>query len=89
MRPESGSRTSTGNAWRTGDERYPSLCAFHEEPLVRAKYGAGGELLVIACNPFNRGAQQVEVRDPDSGRTERFELAGDFPVVLRFPARAE
>lgn len=82
-------RTSTNQVWRTGDERYPSYCSYHKEPLVRAKYAASGdELLVIACNPYNRGLQHVEARDPRTGRTETFDLVSDYPVIRRFPATA-
>ena len=79
-------RTSTGQVWRTGDERYPSYCNFYQEPLIRAKQSAdGSEWLIIACNPYNRSVQQVSVRTPDAKTPIQFELIGDYPVILRYP----
>ncbi|HEY9171225.1 MAG TPA: hypothetical protein VI136_02970 [Verrucomicrobiae bacterium] len=79
-------KTSKGNTWRVGDERYPSFVNFYKEPLVRAKPSADGKtLLVVACNPHNLGSERVWLRLP--GRVEEFslELAGDYPVIKRFP----
>ena len=77
-------RTSTGKAWRTGDERFPSFCNFHKEPLVRAKKSAdGSEWLVIACNPYNQGVQTVRVRTSPSTELPPFELIGDYPAIRR------
>lgn len=78
-------RTSTHHSWRTGDQRYPSYCNFHKEPLVRAKASADGkELLVIACNPYNKGAQTVDIRLPGSDRHYTMKLAADYPAIRRF-----
>ena len=80
--------TSTNGVWRTGDERYPSYASLHKEPLVRAKVSRDGKtLLVVACNPHNKGVEQVRVRR--SGGTEEygFQLVGDWPVIQRFPVR--
>ena len=54
-------RTSKNNVWRVGDERYPSYVNFYKEPLVRVKLSADGKtLLVVACNPHNKGVEQVQ-----------------------------
>jgi len=77
--------TSTHQTWRTGDARYPSFCNYYKEPLVRAKYSADKtELLVIACNPHNKHAQQLEVKDPATGKQVTLDLAGDYPQIQRF-----
>ncbi len=78
-------RTSTGEVWRTGDERYPSYCNYYKEPLVRVKASAdGSEWLVIACNPHNRGVQDVCLRSSDSRTPLSFALIGDYPAIERF-----
>ncbi|MHB1000613.1 MAG: hypothetical protein ACYC27_15340 [Armatimonadota bacterium] len=80
--------TSTNKIWRTGDNRYPSYCSFYKEPLVRAKYSAkGNEILIVACNPYNKGSQTVKIRDPKTGKTFTFNLAGDYPVLKRLPVK--
>lgn len=80
-------RTSTNGAWRTGDERYPSYASLHKEPLVRVKLSADGKtLLVIACNPHNKGVEHVRVRRPGDTREHGFTLVGDWPIVQRFRA---
>ncbi|MBI5831910.1 MAG: hypothetical protein HZB16_06275, partial [Armatimonadetes bacterium] len=77
--------TSTGNAWRVGDERYPSYVNFHHEPLARVKLSADGQtLLAIACNPYNTGVQQVRLRRPGDAREVALTLVGDYPAVRRF-----
>lgn len=77
--------TSTNNVWRTGENRYPSYCNYYKEPLVRAKYSANGkELLVIACNPYNKGVQTLKVKDPKSAKQVSLELVGDYPAIKRF-----
>ncbi|HML75161.1 MAG TPA: hypothetical protein PKB02_11790 [Anaerohalosphaeraceae bacterium] len=77
--------TSQGKTWRVDKERYPSYCNYYQEPLVRAKFsGDRGELLVVACNPYNRGVQTVRVREPGAQREVSFELIGDYPVIKRF-----
>ncbi|HEY3415053.1 MAG TPA: hypothetical protein VGM51_18620 [Armatimonadota bacterium] len=81
-------RTSDNDVWRTGDERYPSYASLHKEPLVRAKLSADRKtLLAIACNPYNKGVEQVRIRL--AGRTEEygFQLVGDWPIIQRFPVR--
>jgi hypothetical protein len=79
-------KTSKGNVWRMGDERYPSYVNFHKEPLVRTKLsGDGKTLLVLACNPHNQGVEQVRVRRPGGAEEYGFELVGDFPIIKRFP----
>jgi hypothetical protein len=79
-------RTSKNNAWRTGDERYPSFVSFNKEPLVRTKLSADGKtLLVLACNPHNKVVEQVRVRRPGNAEEYNFELVGDFPIIKRFP----
>ena len=78
-------RTSTGQVWRTGDERYPSYCNYYKEPLVRVKASEdGSQWLVIACNPHNRGVQEVCLRGPDSGTPISFDLIGDYPTIKRY-----
>ncbi len=78
-------RTSTGQVWRTGDERYPSYCNYYKEPLVRVKASTdGSEWLVIACNPHNRGVQDVCLRSPDSRTPISFALIGDYPAIKRY-----
>lgn len=78
-------KTSTGQVWRTGDERYPSYCNFYQEPLIRAKQSAdGSEWLVIACNPYNCGVQQVSLRSRGVTAPLEFELRGDYPTIRRF-----
>jgi hypothetical protein len=82
-------RTDKNGVWRTGDERFPSYANFHKEPLVRTKLSADGRtLLVVACNPHNQGLDKVRVRRPGSVEEIGFELAGDFPVIKRFPVKA-
>ena len=79
-------KTAEGNVWRTGDARYPSYVNFYQEPLVRIKLSTNGKtLLVIACNPYNQGVEQVRVRRPGNAKEYTFELAGDFPIIKRFP----
>lgn len=74
------------DAWRTGDERYPSYVNFYKEPLIRTKLSANGKtLLVIACNPYNMGVEKVSVRRPGTKAVYSFELVGDFPIIKRFP----
>ena len=78
--------TSTNGVWRVGDERYPSFVSFHKEPLVRVKLsGDGKTLLVVACNPHNKGVEQVRIRRPGGSEEYRFQLVGDFPIIQRFP----
>ncbi len=78
--------SSRNGVWRTGDERYPSYVNLHKEPLVRVKpSGDGRTLLVVACNPYNTGVEQVRVRRPGSTEEYGFELVGDFPIIKRFP----
>jgi hypothetical protein len=82
-------RTSKNNTWRVGDERYPSFVNLQKEPLVRTKLSADGKtLLVLACNPHNKGVEQVRVRRPGQGEEYGFELAGDYPIIKRFPVRS-
>jgi hypothetical protein len=77
---------SRGNAWRVGDERYPSYANLHKAPLVRTKLsGDGRTILVVACNPYNKGVERVRVRRPGVAEEYAFELAGDFPIIKRFP----
>lgn len=79
-------RTSKNKVWRTGDERYPSYVNYYKEPLVRAKLsGDSKTLLVVACNPYNKGVEQVSVRVPGSTAEYSFELVGDYPIIKRFP----
>jgi len=79
-------KTSKGNVWRVGDERYPSYANFHKEPLVRAKLSADGKtLLVVACNPHNKGREHVRIRRPGTAPEHGFDLVGDFPLIQRFP----
>jgi hypothetical protein len=78
-------RTSKDNAWRTGDERYPSYVNFYQEPLVRTKLSSDGKtLLLLACNPHNKALEKVQVRRPGGTEEFAFELVGDFPVIKRF-----
>ena len=77
--------TAENKVWRTGDERYPSFVNYYKEPLVRTKLSADGKtLLVIACNPHNKGVEQVKVRRPGDAAETGFELVGDFPLIKRF-----
>lgn len=77
--------TSNGNVWRTGDDRYPSFCNHYREPLVRLKKSLDGtRWLVIACNPYNTGVQQVKVRCPGEKEVVSFELIGDYPVIKQY-----
>ncbi len=77
--------SSTGSLWRTDLNRYPSYCNYYHEPLVRAKYSEDkSELLVIACNPYNRAIQQVRIREPNTDQEVVFELIGDYPVIKRY-----
>ncbi len=77
--------TSTNQIWRTDDDRYPSYCNLYHEPLVRVKYSTDRtELLVIACNPYNKTSQQLKVKDPQSDRQVALELAADYPTIQRF-----
>ena len=79
-------RTDRNKTWRIGDERYPSYVNYHKEPLVRTKLSADGRtLLLVACNPHNKGVEQVRVRRPGTTGEYGFELVGDFPVIQRFP----
>ena len=81
-------KTSKGNVWRVGDERYPSYVNFYKEPLVRTKLSADGKtLLVVACNPHNQGVEQVRVRRPGGAEEYGFELVGDFPIIKRFAVK--
>jgi hypothetical protein len=78
-------RTSTNGVWRTGDERYPSYVNYYKEPLARVKLSANGKtILVVACNPYNKGVQKVQVRRPDGKESYSFQLVGDFPIIQRF-----
>jgi hypothetical protein len=78
-------RTSKYNIWRVGDERYPSYVNFYKEPLIRVKLSANGKtLLVLACNPYNMGVEQVTIRRPGAAEKYTFELVGDFPIIKRF-----
>ena len=71
--------------WRTGDNRYPSYVNYYKEPLVRTKLSADGNtLLVIACNPYNKGVENVSIRRPGETEEYHFELVGDFPIIKRF-----
>ena len=75
-----------GDIWRTGDNRYPSYANYYKEPLVRTKLSADGNtLLVIACNPYNKGVENVSIRRPGETGEYHFELVGDFPIIKRFP----
>jgi hypothetical protein len=77
--------TSTNGVWRTGDERYPSFASLNKEPLVRVKLSADGKtLLVVACNPHNKGVEEVRVRRPGTTHEVKFRLVGTWPVVGRF-----
>jgi hypothetical protein len=81
--------TSTGKNWRVGDERYPSYANFYKEPLARIKLSADGKtLLMVACNPHNKGVQTVRVRRPGATEEYEFKLVGDFPIIQRFPVTA-
>ncbi len=78
--------TEKNHTWRTGNQRYPSFVNFYQEPLIRVKLSTDGKtILVVACNPHNKGIENVRIRR--SGETEEFEfqLAGDFPILRRFP----
>ncbi|HPS02750.1 MAG TPA: hypothetical protein PLA90_14525, partial [Candidatus Sumerlaeota bacterium] len=78
--------TSTGKTWRVGDERYPSYANYYQEPLARIKLSADGKtLLLVACNPHNKGVQTVRVRRPGTAEECEFKLVGDFPIIQRFP----
>jgi hypothetical protein len=82
-------KTSRGNVWRVGDERYPSYVNLHKEPLVRTKLSEDGKtLLVVACNPYNQGVEQTRIRRPGKAEEYGFELVGDFPIIRRFPVTA-
>jgi hypothetical protein len=79
-------RPSKSNVWRVGNERFPSFASLHKEPLVRTKLSADGKtLLVLACNPHNQDVEQVSVRRPGGAEEFGFTLAGDFPIIRRFP----
>ncbi len=79
-------RTSRNKVWRVGDQRFPSFASLNKEPLVRVKLSADGKtLLVIACNPHNQDVEQVTIRRPGTAQEYAFELAGDFPIIKRFP----
>ncbi|HEY3267931.1 MAG TPA: hypothetical protein VGM37_13455 [Armatimonadota bacterium] len=83
-------RASANGAWRIGDERYPSYVSLHKEPLVRAKLSRDGNtLLVIACNPFNKGVESVRIRRPGRAEEYAFQLVGDWPIIRRFPVGAK
>ncbi len=78
-------QTATNRVWRINDERFPSYVSLHKEPLVRTKLSADGKsLLVLACNPHNRGVERVRVRRPGTAKDYAFELVGDFPLIKRF-----
>jgi len=80
--------TSTGQTWRTEDECFPSYCNLFREPLVRVKPSTdGSEWLVLACNPYNRGIQQLSLRGPGVIQPMQVELIGDYPVIQRFRTR--
>jgi len=82
-------KTSKGNVWRIGDERYPSYVNLYKEPLVRTKLSEDGKtLLVLACNPHNQGVEQARIRRPGKAEEYGFELVGDFPIIKRFPITA-
>ena len=82
-------QTSKNNIWRTGDERYPSYVNFHKEPLTRVKLSADGKtLLVMACNPHNKGVEKVRIRRPGATEEFEFQLVGDFPIIRRFPVES-
>ncbi len=81
-------RTSTHGVWRIGDERYPSYASYLKEPLVRVKLaGDRKTLLVVACNPFNKGVEQVRVRRSGTREEVEFQLVGDYPIIKRFRVR--
>ena len=53
---------------------------------MRTKLSADGKtLLVLACNPYNQGVEQVSVRHPGGEKEYSFQLVGDFPIIKRFP----
>ncbi len=71
--------------WRTGDDRYPSYVNYYKEPLIRTKLSDDKKtLLVIACNPYNKGVEGVSIRRPGETEEYHFELVGDFPIIKRF-----
>ena len=39
---------------------------------------------MIACNPYNRGVQQVSLRSRGVTAPMEFELIGDYPTIRRF-----
>jgi hypothetical protein len=79
-------RSSKSNIWRAGDERFPSFASLHQEPLVRTKLSADGKtVLVLACNPYNQDVEKVSIRRPGGAQEFGFDLAGDFPIIKRFP----
>jgi hypothetical protein len=81
-------RTSTNGVWRVGDECYPSYVNYYREPLTRVKLSADDKtLLLLSCNPYNRGVQTVSVRRPGTEKVYDFELVGDFPIIRRFSVR--
>ncbi|MGE5611116.1 MAG: hypothetical protein ACM359_17835 [Bacillota bacterium] len=78
-------RTSKHGVWRVGDERYPSFVNYYKEPLARIKLSADGKtLLVVACNPHNKGVEKVTLRRPGKADEYRFDLVGDWPIIRRF-----
>ncbi len=78
--------TLTHATWRVGDERYPSYVNYYKEPLARVKLSADGKtLLVVACNPHNKGLQTVRIRRPGVAKEFEFNLVGDYPIIRRFP----
>lgn len=78
-------RTSKAGVWRVGDERYPSYVNYHKEPLARIKLSEDGKtLLLLACNPHNRGVEKMTIRRPGTVAEYSVELVGDFPIVKRF-----
>lgn len=78
-------RSSKSNLWRVGEQRFPSFVNLYKEPLARTKLSADGKtLLVLACNPYNQGVEQVSVRHPGGAKEYGFQLVGDFPIIKRF-----
>lgn len=71
----------TWNAWRTGDDIYPSYARVNQEPIIRVKY-FNGSYLIVACNPFNKGLQKVKVRI-NNVEIGTVTLVSGFPVLKR------
>lgn len=75
----------TDGVWHVGEERYPSYANYYKQPLVRTKLsGDGKTLLVVACNPYNTGVEQVRIRRSGQPEEFRFQLVGDWPIIQRF-----